>query len=345
MIVSCPSCHARYKVQAETVPDQGAELECARCETSFLVQLEGQTTVINNASSDPSPTEEAESEDEDEDDFPTDEGPNLRTHFQEDEDDLPTDDEIRINMDDTEDYETVIEPSVVLESLKEEKKENPSEREVKMTLSPLQPTSINDENDDDDDTDLNKILTPKKMSLEVVTPISDNQEWGDDNSDEEWDDDNSDEEWDDEESNDSPTDVQTHPPLPSDYKVPSSSLESTIEEENDFDENSDEEIIHASPPQNTTNLHKDGYDQPLQRKTTTERARLNTAILVLLVASLSLGLAYVIQSYLSNNSTPPISSSTVPVQPKLQKPQKEAVKPPEVDIQSADDAQPSQATE
>jgi predicted Zn finger-like uncharacterized protein len=334
MIVSCPSCHARYKVQAETVPDQGAELECARCEASFLVLPEGQTTVINRASSDLSSTEE--DEDEDEDDFPTDEGPNLRTHFQEDEDDLPTDDEIRINMDDTEDYETVIEPSVVLESLKEDNKENRNERQVKMAPSPHQPNSINDENDDDDDTDINKIVTPKKMSLEVVTPINDSEEW---------DDDNSDEEWDDEESNDSPTDVQTHPPLPSDYKVPSSSLESTIEEENEFDENSDEEIIHASPPQNTTNLHKGGYDQPLQRKTATERATFNTVILVLLVAGLSLGLAYIIQSYLSDNSTPPTSSSMVPAQPKLQKPQKEAVKPPEVDIQSADDAQPSQAAE
>lgn len=35
MIVTCPSCDAKYRVRDEVVPKQGAELKCAKCEAAF----------------------------------------------------------------------------------------------------------------------------------------------------------------------------------------------------------------------------------------------------------------------------------------------------------------------
>lgn len=35
MIVTCPSCTAKYRVRDEVVPNEGAELRCAKCEESF----------------------------------------------------------------------------------------------------------------------------------------------------------------------------------------------------------------------------------------------------------------------------------------------------------------------
>jgi len=59
-------------------------------------------------------------DDEPDTDEPSDQGPTLREHFEEDEDDLPTNENEGLADLDEDDYETVIEPSAVLEALQKD---------------------------------------------------------------------------------------------------------------------------------------------------------------------------------------------------------------------------------
>lgn len=107
MIVSCPSCKARYNVNAEQVPLQGARMRCTKCEHSFVIKAKEQATTLKDEDADPDTDEQLK------------EDPTLREHFDEDEDDLPTDERVAYSELDQDDYETVIEPSVVLDALKD----------------------------------------------------------------------------------------------------------------------------------------------------------------------------------------------------------------------------------
>jgi hypothetical protein len=92
-------------------------MRCTKCDHSFVIKQENSATIPSDPDDEPDTDEHALEEE------------TLREHLDEDEDDLPTDERITYTELDQDDYETVIEPSAVLEALQDRAAAEPNENE------------------------------------------------------------------------------------------------------------------------------------------------------------------------------------------------------------------------
>ena len=311
--------------------------------------------------------QEGEPDEDEDDDISTDDGHDLRHLFEEEEDDLDTEDGEILSDEDEDDFETVIETSANLRAFLEDIENAKGKRDPeKVVTSPTQlkvtlrepealaePFTIGGENEDEDEDDfdtdigsvpfasvdkIDDVPSPSAMSIAFIP--------NDDESDEEWLDEDSDEALEDEDSADGPTDAVSSATIAKiihHEAAPKAATDSETDhatghhDEDEDDEDSDEEIIHNSHPTQARLMPRPPANRrPPEIRTPSAQPR-NQLKYTGLISLLVLLLAFFFAVSTKSDTTPEPKTNTPSINDPAQKPQKGAVMPTEVDIQSADD--------